>query len=129
MDKITGYLIDVGNEKASVVTTDNSLQGFYDVLGCRLIEMPTRQIGVRDGRWYTIICDEEGLFADSPKISAIDNMGQPVLVGNLFIIKHDDMGFLSLDEDDIQYLQRFIQLQGTRKYPNPYPMLHQCEYA
>lgn len=129
-EKITGMLIDVANEKASVSTIDNELHAFYDILGCSLIEMPTRRIGGRKGRCYTIICDEEGLFAEQPKISAIDNMGQPMLVGNLFIVKVNDEGeTISLGPDDIKYLERFIQLQGTRKYPRPYPMLHQVEYA
>lgn len=130
MKKITGMLIDVANEKASVVTIDHELQSFYDILGCRLVEMPTRRIGVRKGRNFTIICDEEGLFVDYPKISAIDNMGQVMLVGNLFIVKPDGEGdILSLDEDDIKYLERFIQPESTRMFPNAYPMLHQCEYA
>ena len=130
MKKITGYLIDVANEKASVATIDHELQGFYDILGCRLVEMPTRWIGVRKGRPYVIICDEEGLYADAPKVSAIDNMGQVMLVGNLFIVKAGMEGELdSLDEDDIKYLERFIQPESTRMFPNAYPMLHQCEYA
>ena len=129
-EKITGMLIDVANEKASVVTIDRDLHAYYDILGCSLIDMPTRRIGGRKGRCYTIICDEEGLFAEQPKISAIDNLGQPMLVGNLFIINVNDKGeTISLSDDDIKYLERFIQLQGTRKYPRPYPMLHQCEYA
>ena len=130
MKKITGYLIDVANEKASVMTIDHSLQGFYDILGCRLVEMPTRWIGKRNGCPYVIICDEEGLFADAPKVSAIDNMGQVMLVGNLFIVKSGiDHELESLDEDDIKYLERFIQPESTRMFPSAYPMLHQCEYA
>lgn len=130
-EKITGLLIDVENETASVKTIDNTLDAFYDALNCNLVEMPTRKIGVRNGRYYTIICDEEGLFTEQPKISAIDNMGQPMLVGNLFLVKNDsDDGELKgLDEADIMYLKRFVMLQGTRNYPKPYPMLHQCEYC
>lgn len=129
-EKITGMLIDVANEKATVETIDNELHAFYEILGCSLIEAPTRRIGGRKGRRYNIICDEEGLFAETPKISAIDNMGQPQLVGNLFIVNANDEGeFTSLTADDIKYLERFIQLQGTRRFPRPYPMLHQCEYA
>lgn len=129
MKKITGMLIDVAAEKASVVTIDHDLHAFYDILGCRLVEMPTRWIGKRNGRPYIIICDEEGLFADAPKVSAIDNMGQVMLVGNLFIVKAGMEGELdSLDEDDIKYLERFIQPESTRMFRRPYPMLHQCEY-
>lgn len=96
--------------------------------------MPEHQIGVNRGRFhgkrFTIICDDEALFVDQPKISAIDNLGQPMLCGNLFIVKTDDQGdTVSLDPADIKYIERFVLLQGTRKFPKPYPMLHQCEYA
>ena len=127
---ITGYLIDVQNETHGPRTILKELKEYYALLGCRLIEMPTRRIGVRNGRRYTIICDEEGLFAEQPKTSAIDNLGQPMLVGNLFIVKVDEEGnTVGLDPDDIKYLERFVLLQGTHKFPRPYPMLHQCEYA
>lgn len=128
--QITGFLIDVQKETAEAVTVNHDLHSFYDIIGCRLIDMPTRRIGVRNGRCYTIICDDEGLFAEVPKISAIDSMGQTQLIGNLFIVKPDGMGDItSLDEDDIKYLKRFIQLESTRMFPRPYPMLHQVEYA
>lgn len=131
---ITGYLIDVKNETHGPRTIKKGLKEYYALIGCRLIEMPTRQIGANRGRFhgrrYTIICDEEGLFADQPKISAINNLGEPQLVGNLFIIKTTEDGdAVSLDKDDIKYIQRFVLLQGTRNFPRPYPMLHQCEYA
>lgn len=130
MKKITGMLIDVTTGTASVVTIDNELEAFYDILGCQWIEMPTRRIGTRNGRNFIIICDEEGLLHDDPMISAIDHMGQPMLVGNLFIVKSDGLDdILSLDQNDIKYLQRFILPQATNKHPNPYLMLHQCEYA
>lgn len=131
---ITDYLIDVQNETHGPRTIEKSLQGYYKTIGCRLISMPEHQIGVTRGRFhgrrYTIICDDEALFVDQPKISAIDNLGQPMLCGNLFIVKVDDQGdTVSLDPDDIKYLERFVLLQGTRKFPRAYPMLHQCEYA
>lgn len=129
-DTITGYLIDVQSETHGPRTIMKGLKGYYDILGCRLIEMPTRKIGVRNGRRFTIICDDESLFVDQPKISAINNMGQPQLVGNLFIVKVDEEGnTCSLDQDDIEYLEGYVLLQCTRKFPRPYPMLHQCEYA
>ena len=80
---ITGYLIDVQNETHGPRTIEKSLQGYYKTIGCRLISMPEHQIGANRGRFhgkrFTIICDDEALFADQPKISAIDNLGQPML--------------------------------------------------
>lgn len=131
---ITGYLIDVQNETHGPATIEKSLQGYYKAIGCRLIAMPLHQIGVNRGRFhgkrFTIICDDEALFASQPKISAINNLGQPMLCGNLFIVKTTDDGdTVSLDPDDFKYIKRFVQLQGTHNFPKPYPMLHQCEYA
>ena len=129
-DTITGYLIDVQSETHGPRTIMKGLNGYYDILGCRLIDMTTRQIGVRNGRRYTIVCDDESMFADQPKISAIDNLGTVQLVGNLFIVRVDGEGnTVSLEPDDLAYIARFVLLQGTHKYPRPYPMLHQCEYA
>ena len=91
---ITGYLIDVQNETHGPRTIEKALRSYYEIIGCRLIAMPEHQIGVNRGRFhgkrFTIICDDESLFADQPKISAIDNLGQPMLCGNLFIVKTDD---------------------------------------
>ncbi len=112
------------NETHGPRTIQRDLKEYYALLGCRLIEMPTRRIGVRNGRRYTIICDEEGLFAEQPKISAIDNLGRPMLVGNLFIVKVDEEGnTVGLDSNDIEHIKHFVQLQGTHKFPRPYPML------
>lgn len=131
---ITGYLIDVQNEAHGPRTIEKSLQGYYKAVGCRCISMPLHQIGANRGRFhgkrFTIICDDEALLTDQPKISAIDNLGRPMLCGNLFIVKIDDQGdTVSLDPDDVKYLERFVLLQGTHNFPRPYPMLHQCEYA
>ena len=127
---ITLYLIDVVNETAKPVTIPNALNSFYAMLNCELVAMPTHKIGVRNGRQYVIIADDEALFKTDPKISAIDNLGRPMLVGNILIAKNGTDGELaSLADDDIQYINRFVQLQATHKYSAPYPMLHQCEYA
>ena len=79
LEFITGYLIDVQNETHGPRTIEKSLQGYYKTIGCRLISMPEHQIGVNRGRFhgkrFTIICDDEALFVDQPKISAIDNLG------------------------------------------------------
>ena len=82
---ITGYLIDVQNETHGPCTIEKSLRGYYEIIGCCLISMTEHQIGVTRGRFhgkrFTIICDDEALFVDQPKISAIDNLGQPMLCG------------------------------------------------
>jgi hypothetical protein len=128
--QITGLFIDVQNETVSVKTLEHNLNAFRQALGCHTIDMTERCIGVLHGRRFTIICDDEALCADRPKISAIDNMGNAQLCGNLFLVNFDGVEDVeSLSPDDIAYLNHFVLLQGTRNYPKPYPMLHQCEYA
>ena len=127
---ITGYLIDVQNEKAGAVTIQHGLTAYYQLLNCRCIDMVSRRIGKQAQRCYTIICDDEGLFAPDPQISAIDSLGQVMLVGNLLVVKVDADGETqSLDDDDIRYLQKHTLLFGTTKHPKPYPMLCFYEYV
>ena len=65
------------------------------------------------------------------KISAIDNLGQAQLVGNLFIVaagSDEDGNLIGLSKSEADYiLKRCVKL-ATRKYPDPYPILTQCEY-
>lgn len=124
--KKTMYLIDVINEKAEVVKADG-LDDFYRLIDCDTIDIVTRKIG---RRYYDIICDDNGLFADGPKISAIDDCGSIMLVGNLLIAGlHDEEGELTdLTDDDIAYIADRIEHMCTRMYPAGYMMLTQCSY-
>lgn len=126
MAKITGYLVDVEHNIAAPVTIEKSLDSYYGILNCDCIDITTRQIGNRE---YDIICDDEGLFKDDPKISAIDSEGNAMLCGNLFIVKFDGIeDETSLDPDDIAHIEEYIRAIATKRYPIPYPMLTCCEY-
>lgn len=127
-EKLTAVLVNVETGMFGIIEVANELETFYKVLGCRRIDITIRRIGDRVAE---IICDDEGLLVDSPKISAIDNLGQAQLVGNLLIVgRCDSEGNLtSLSADDAAYIFGKIQLLATRKIRNPYPILTQCEYA
>lgn len=128
MEKVTGYLIDVDKETAGAVTIDNTLEAMYRVMNCKWVEIAYRRIGSKK-RFFDIYCDEEGLLKDDPKISAIDPLGNGMLVGNLLILNHDAAGnTISLTQDEIDYVRKFVVKQGTRKYPKGYWMLSQCKY-
>ena len=100
----------------------------YKLLDCTTIDIVHRRIGRRNFI-YDIICDDEGLMKEDAKVSAIDDMGIPMLVGNLFIVKFDgEESETSLDESDIEYIMRHIFKFATRRFPKPYPMLCQCAY-
>lgn len=119
-------LLDVKNDVVEIVEADG-LQDYYKYIGTDVIDIVTRRIG---GEHYEIICDDEGLFKEYPKISAIDDMGQPMLVGNLLIAGGvDNEGNLEpVEIEDIEYVMQFIQTMYTRHYPDGYKMLTQVSY-
>ena len=131
--KLRGVLVDVEKETVSVVEIPDKLDEFYRILNCDCIDIVARRIGKHpSGRQkrYNIVCDDEGLYKDPQKISAIDNMGQAMLVGNLFIVGGADHegNLTSLWDSDVMWILDKVQKMGTRKFPAGYPMLTQCEY-
>lgn len=121
-----GYLVDVNNGTANEVETNGSLEEYYKLLDCDCIDIVTRKIG---GKYFCIVCDDEGLFVENPKISAIDSEGAPLLVGNLLVLNNGDDGDLhGLNESDIAILKKSTRRFSTRKYPVPYYMLFGLEY-
>lgn len=121
--------MDVCNEKTQAVEIDDTLDSFYKILDCSCIDIVRRRIG-RCRKAFEIVCDDEGLFRDPQKISAIDSLGAAQLVGNIFITGPvDGNGDLtSLTEEDVAYILSRVQKISTRKFINGYPMLTQCEY-
>ena len=106
----------------------DKLQTFYDLIGCSSIDIVRRRIGKR---YFTIICDDEGLLKDNPKISAISNLGEVRLVGNLVICSNDvteDGELIGLTDDEAAYISERIQHLYTRQHPKGYYILTQCEY-
>ena len=125
-EKITGILIDPESRAAGTVHIVDNLSELYRLLHCDLIDIVRRRIG---GKRYLIICDDEGLWKEEPKISAIDVFGQVMLVGALLIVNDGADGSLaSLGKEDINHIMGHIHLQGTRLHPEGWPMLHQVEY-
>lgn len=104
------YLIDTEAKKARVVeiADDDRLSQYYELLNCSLIDITSRQI---DGKYFDIIADDEGLFVEDPKVSALDSNGEPALVGNLLFCNYDgDGGETSLTDDDIELLRKHTVL-------------------
>lgn len=127
--ELRGVLVDVEEETVSVVEIPDELDEFYQILNCDCIDIVARRIGYRKQK-FNIVCDDEGLFKNPQKISAIDNLGNAQLVGNLFIVGDTDSegNLTSLSEDDAAYILARVQKMGTQKFPAGYPMLMQCEY-
>lgn len=128
--KLLGVLVDVENEKVEAMEIEDELDSFYKILNCSTIDIVVRRIGGRCKKTFDIVCDDEGLFKEPQKISAIDNLGNVQLVGNIFITgTADNEGNLtSLSKSDVAYIKSRVQKMGTRKFPDGYPMLTQCEF-
>lgn len=113
-------LIDVLNEEVKVVEVENGLEDYYKYLNCDCIDIASRKIG---RKYYDIVVDDEGLLKSEPKISAINDLGGVMLVGNLMVLNSKDGELTTLTNDDIKYIKKRIVKLGTRKHPTPYPML------
>ena len=51
-----------------------------------------------------------------------------MLVGSLLVTNHDAEGnTVSLSDDDCEFVLGHVEKLGTRKYPEGYRMLTQCE--
>lgn len=118
-------LLDVINKTTKKVNPE-SLEDYYNMIGCRYVEIVTRRIG---RKYYDIICDEEGTFVDDPLISAIDDFGRVMFVGNLIISGTvDSEGELTdLTDNDIRYIKKRIQTLDTRLHSDLL-MLTSCNY-
>lgn len=127
---LRAFYIDPETNTAEPRTIEDNLDAFYALLRCRTVDIVTRKIGIR-GRAFDIICDDEGTFADDPKISAIDNLGRAMLVGALLIVgpADDDGELTSLTSGDIRLIRRYVTHLSTRLHPEGWKMLTTCEYA
>lgn len=119
-------LLNVNENKIEHLDVEDKLEEFYKLIKCRTIDIVKRKIG---GRYFDVVCDDEGLFADEVKISAINDIGVPLLVGNLLFFNHDSEGnLLPLSDEDCGHIKKYIKTRCTNKYPEGYLMLTQCEY-
>ena len=104
------FLIDVNadvKDGARVVECGNDLETLYKLCDCSTIEIPYRKIG---DYWYDIVCDEEGIFRENYKASALDEKFNVALVGNLLFCNHDAEGDLvSLTDEQIENLKNHIR--------------------
>lgn len=122
---ITGVLVDARNASITRAEIPATLDSYYEHLDCSTIDIVSRRIG---GRRFDIICDDEGLFKDDPRISALDSEYQPMLVGNLFVCSHADGYEISLTEEEISHVLRYAVNLPTRQHPEGLAMLTHVGY-
>ena len=116
------YLNVNENQLPEVIDIPDELETYYKLCQCTCIDIVTRKIGKNP---YRIVCDDEGLFVDSPKISAIDETYQPQLVGNLVIcgMPNDDGELTELTDKDVINILPRIRFLHTTKHPDGYYIL------
>ena len=102
------YLNVNENKPPEVLDIVDDLDTYYKLCQCTCIDIVTREIRKIP---YSIVCDDEGLFIDEPKISAIDETYQAQLVGNLVICgMPDENGELtSLTDFDVAHIRMRIR--------------------
>lgn len=103
-------VLDVVDNEGFYEKECDDLQDYYDALKCDCFDIATRQIVEIDGesgKVFDIFCDDNGLFAENPIPSALDDNMQVALVGNLIFANHDNMGnTTSLSDEDIDFIKR-----------------------
>lgn len=104
-------------EKIEVVEFEANLDEYYRLLDVTCIDIVERKIG---GKYYDIICDDEGLLKDDIIKSMISSRSETMLVGNLLICNSDDEGYeQSLSDEDIKNIlskkRTLLDMQKGRK--------------
>lgn len=104
MSKIVGILIDVDDGTYRVKQVEDSLESYYKILKCDTIDIVTRKL---HGKVFDIVCDDEALLKDRPKVSAFDSNLNRHLHGNLFITGTADAEgrLTSLTKEDIRHIR------------------------
>ena len=121
-------MIDVENKDVRLVEA-NTLTDYYNLIGCRTIDIISRSIG--DVR-VEIVLDDEGALVENPKVSAISVDGTPMLFGNLLIASGrvtDDGELTELDEDEVEAILTWnVATITTSIYKEPYPVFVEMDY-
>lgn len=98
------YLNVENQELPKVLDIEDNLDVFYELIGCRYIDIVHRKIG---DKYFDVICDDEGTFKDKPVVSAVDTQFSTMLVGNLIISNNDGEGnLIDLSDEDIKQILR-----------------------
>ena len=107
MEYIKGFMVKAKSHKFGKVTVKHTLEDYYKLLGCELIDIVTRKIG---GKYYDIIIDDEGLFKDEPVVTGLQEDGSP-LVGSLLVVGLPDSEGESTDltDSDIEAISKSVK--------------------
>lgn len=92
----------------------NGLNDYYRHLECDCFDIAQRKIG---DKYYDIFVDDIGLFKDDPRVTALTEDGEPMLVGNLIFANHDNQGnTTSLTDEDIDNIMNHVGFAVMQKH-------------
>jgi len=119
------FKVDVYGDSTGVIEIEDKLEDFYREIKTDVIDIVVRYI---DGQEFDIVCDDEGLLKDKPRVSAMDGGFKPMLVGNLLIAHHDDEGNLTGISEEDSSLLMFHTMRVVMKDKSENDVLYGCEY-
>ena len=108
--------LNVSKTHAEMLDISDELEELQRLVG-GYIEIVQRRIGGSKKR-YCIVCDDEGLLKDDPKVSAVFSLFRPMLVGNLIICGPANGDELTgLSEEDLKHIEQYVLPAGY--FSNP----------
>lgn len=119
--------LNVYNNELKTVEA-NGLDDYYELIGCRTIDIVHRKIGDID---VEIIIDDEGALVDNAKVSAVDIVGNIALFGNLLVAGGrvtDDGELTELTEDEIDAIMENVMEVTTSIYKEPFRIFVEMDY-
>ena len=118
--------LDVYNNELKTVEA-NGLDDYYELIGCRTIDIVHRKIGDID---VEIIIDDEGALVENPKPSAVDIVGIVALYGNLLVAsgKVNDGELTELTQDEIDVIMENVTEVTTKFYKEPFRIFVEMDY-
>lgn len=120
-------LLDVWNNKIKMVEA-NDLEDYYKYINCRCIDIVRRKIGDVE---VEIICDDEALLIDKPKVSAVGVNGTPALYGNLLVAggKVIDGELTELTAEEAFEIMNNVAEVTTSVYKEPFRIFVEMDYC
>lgn len=112
--QIKAFYLDPIKNVAEEVDITDTLDTYYDALGCRCIDIQTRKLG---DKWYDFVIDDEGLFAEDVCPSALCEDKDVMFVGALFVtgVADDEGELTSLTDEDITNILNHVGVARRRK--------------
>ncbi len=118
-------LMSVERQKAEFIDAPWNFEELYKLISCQTIELAYRFI---DGTEFMFALDEDGLFVQNHKISAVDKSMKPMFVGSYVVFGLDEEGKpRDLTQKEQEILMKHVTYIGTMNYPFGLLMLRDLE--